>query len=177
MGYAEVPLNPPRDFLNVGGGIRPRPKTTTHTCYRRQLPPVPRRQQSGKVPKKSGNEMNDCIPSQDYPDKSNNDAKDKKTGKDFKKENVLSAIKMKPKTPIPRYVDSIHGDFHDLRPSGLQPSFIHKPKFGKLPRYLIKRIREQAELEEKFRDAEVRKQPLCRYVTQEERNELIEVLF
>lgn len=154
MGYAEVPLDSPEKFLKIGGGVHAKRPKKDHVCYQKVLPPIPK--QDKKKDDKKG--------------------ESKDNAKDFKKNNIEAAVKSAPVRQLPRYVDTKNGDFHDLKKSGLMPLYVYQPKFGKLPKYLIKRIRDAAAQEELFRDEEVRKQPLCRYVTQEERAELLGVL-
>lgn len=148
MGYAEIPLSSPKNYLKIGGGVHANRGEKDHVCVTRQMPPIP---------------------------KFNNNMEQKKSDKNFTKENIKIVTSAEPNRPLPRFVDTRNGDFHDLRKSGLMPVYIYQPKFGKLPKYLIKRIRDVAAQEQFFRDEESRKQPLCRYVTQEERMELIGV--
>lgn len=148
MGYAEVPLQLPQDYLKIGGGHHSKRIEKDHKCYRRIMPPIPKRQ----------------------------DLKAAET-KNFKTANIETISKMTPKRTEPRYVDTKKGDYHDLRKSGLMPAYIYQPKFGKLPKYLINRIREVGRQEEMYRDEVAgSNQPLCRYVTQEERAELLGVI-
>lgn len=150
MGYAEVPLDPPNKYLKSGGGVKREPVPVGLRCTHPKLPVVPKRDATAKHTAAS-------------------------TNTDFKARNINTVVKSAPVRPIPRYVDTKTGDFHDLKRSGCMPYYVFSPKFGKLPKYLIKRIRDAATEEQQFRDAEVRKQPLCRYVTQEERSELLGV--
>lgn len=153
MGYAEVPLNPPEKYLKSGGGVKRKPAPIVPRCTHSKLPVVPKRDAAGKQPTTGS------------------------ANTDFKARNVNAAIKSAPVRPIPRYVDTRNGDSHDLKRSGCMPHYLYGSSFGKLPKYLIKRIRDTANEEQMFRDAEVRKQPLCRYVTQEERSELLGVRY
>lgn len=152
MGYAEVPLDPPDKYLKTGGGVQRKPAPFGQRCVHQKLPNVPKRDAAVRHTSASANT-------------------------DFKARNINTVVKSAPMRPVPRYVDTRTGDFHDLKRSGCMPCYVHTPKFGKLPKYLIKRIRDAAAQEELFRDEEVRKQPLCRYVTQEERAELLGVCY
>ena len=146
MGYPEVPLDPPHKYLKIGGGIHVKAKPTKRQCTAAPRPPIPKKIEVNKP-----------------------------ESKDFKKKNASAVIKSAPVRKMPRFVDTKNGDFHDLKKSGLVPMYIYQPKFGNLPKYLIRRIRDAAKQEENLRDQEVRQQPLCRYVTQEERAELLGV--
>lgn len=150
MGYADVPLDTPDNFLKTGAGIRPDPIAKDHTCFRRFVPPVPKldakRAQSAKLPSTN-----------------------------FKLENIRSVNRMKTRRPSARYVDTRNGDFHDLHSSGLKPQYVYQQKFGCVPKYLIRRNHEITMEEEMIRAEEIKKQPLCRYVTNTERNEILRV--
>jgi len=148
MGYAEVRLCYPDNYLKKDGGIRAKVPPKEHTCLRMNIPPIPKRNSDNKKQKKDIN---------------------------FKIENIKKIIHQTPRRPKPRYADTKNGDFHDLEKSGLMPIYIYQPKFGKLPSYLIKRIRDAAIQQEMREDDAARKQPLCRYITQEERAELLGV--
>lgn len=146
MGYAEVPLNGPDEFTKMNSRIcPPRPVTDRHRC--KPKPPIP-------TP----------IACRKSPDNVN-----------FRVKNIRSAVTANPSRPLPRYVDSRNGDFHDLKMSGLVPKYIHQPQFGKIPKYLAKRIYDTNMQEEMHRKEQIRQQPLCRFITQPERTALLEV--
>lgn len=168
MGYAEVPLNPPDKFLKRGGGVKLEPRKKDHVCYHKVLPALPK---FGGDKKKEG--ANDDQPSagEDNSDVTHGSKDICADGED----QSGGGAKLKTIRKIPRYVDSCRGDTHDLKRSGLQPTYVYQVNYGKLPKYLIKRIHDAALQEEQFRDSQVRRQPLCRYVTQEERGELLGV--
>lgn len=146
MGYIEVPLDPPTNFLKIGNGIRPDPAAPSHKCFHRYVPPIPKPQ-----PRR-------C---QSAPPKN------------FQQKNIREVSALTTRKPIPRYVDSHRGDFHELQTSGLTPIYTHRPTFGRVPKYLKKRIKELKMEEEIARQKEINKQPLCRYVTQDERQKVI----
>lgn len=150
MGYAEVPLDSPRHFLKVGAGVRPQSRTKDHICPRRFIASVPRGLASRA---KSANV----------------------SSKHFELENIRSVIMQKPRRPSARYVDTRNGDFHQLQKSGLRPYYIFKSDFGKPPKYLTNRMKELALYEENMRMEEMKKQPKYRYITQDERNEILRV--
>lgn len=146
MGYAEVPLNRPDEFTKINSRIFPlRPVTDRHRC--KPKPPVP----TAITFRKSTADVN------------------------FRVKNIRTAVTANPHRPLPRYVDTRNGDFHDLKKSGLVPKYIHQPQFGKIPKYLAKRIYDTNMQEEMYRKEQIRQQPLCRFITQPERTALLEV--
>lgn len=147
MGFNAVPLKKTDEFLRKGSGVRYSVEKKVHTCPCKKKEPVP---------KKTSEE----------PQKSN---------KNFKTENIKRVVSAAPKKFTPRFTDTRHGVLHDLKRSGLMPVYIYQPKFGKLPPYLIKRMREMQILQEQLKDVETQEKPLCRYITQEERAELLGV--
>lgn len=149
MGYADVPLDPPDNFLKVGCGIRPDPVPKDHVCPRRHLDPIPKPQ-----PKRA-----QSAPSPN-----------------FKLQNIRSVVKAHPRRPSARYVDTRKGDFHEVHGSGMLPTYIYQSKFGKVPNYLLRRIKEISAEEEKARQEEIKRQPKCRFVTRDERNEILDGL-
>ncbi|KAJ6638845.1 Organic cation transporter protein [Pseudolycoriella hygida] len=147
MGYAEVPLNAPDEFTKRNSRIfPPRPHTDRHRC--KPKPPIP----TAITFRKSTANVN------------------------FRVKNIRSAVTTNPNRPLPRYVDTRNGDFHDLKKSGLVPKYIHQPQYGKIPKYLAKRIYNANMDEEMYRKEQIREQPLCRFVTQPERTALLEGL-
>lgn len=148
MGYAEIPLNSTKDFLLKNGGPKPpRPKTGFH-CNSKK-PQVPKRSETAEI---------------------------RHNEKNWKEENIKRVVSAAPRQTLPRYVDTKKGDFHDLKSSGLMPVYIYQEKYGKLPKYLVKRMKDLRNLREMYKEEDARKQPLCRYITQEERTELLGVI-
>lgn len=162
MGYAQVPLDQPDQYLRCGGGVKPmRPAAQHRSCAKlEQLPPLPNTA-GDAVDRATVKTKHACGPV-------TNDS-------NRRDDNGKVASGKRAVFYRPRFVDTKHGATHDLKYSGLQPVYVYQPTFGKLPNYLIKRIRDAALRDEMVRDAQVRKQPLCRYVTQEERAELLGV--
>lgn len=146
MGWAEVPLNGPDEFTKMHSRITPpRPVTDRHRC--KPKPPIPE-----PITYRTGT-----------------------ANINFRAKNIRSAVTAHPNRPLPRYVDTRNGDFHDLKKSGLVPKYIHQPQFGKIPKYLAKRIYDTNMQEEMYRKEQIRQQPLCRFITQPERTALLEV--
>ena len=76
---------------------------------------------------------------------------------------------------LPRRASAHTVHVNQLCRAGLQPVYIHQPKFGKVPTYLEKRMKEAAEEEEKRRAEEIRGQMVCQYVRCDERAKVLEV--
>lgn len=146
MGYADVPLDPPDNFLKVGCGVRADPVPRDHICPRRYLAPLPkwqsRRVQSAPPP-------------------------------NFKLRNIHAVVEAPTRRPSARFVDTRKGDFHDVHSSGLLPTYIYQPKFGHVPKYLLQRVKEISSERERVRREELSRQPKCRYVSLEERQGIL----
>lgn len=95
--------------------------------------------------------------------------------KNFICENIKCVKKMKPKEPVPKIVIDRFGDSKPLA-RGMEPIYIKSSVFGKKPEYIthiIKR-REKRYVDEK--EAMITaQQPICRYINQDERAELLKV--
>ncbi|XP_026762990.2 enkurin [Galleria mellonella] len=151
FGYAETPLKTPDKFLRKGEGIGQPRKKSDHKCVvSSNLPPVPERPPPGKKPEKP--KIN------------------------FKVVNIKKAIKTKGKPVEPRLVDTRDGHIKKIKGSGEVPEYCLRPDFGKMPAYLVKRNRRiQRELE-KIKHAEENRESLCKQVSEEERQKLLEDL-
>lgn len=171
MGYAEVPLNPPDKFLKRGAGFKIAPRKKDHICPRRPVPNLPKHVKKNRGGDDGGQPTEDADAYTGGCPAVTGDA----CGGDGGGGAGEGGKTMKTIRKVPRYVDSRWGDTHDLKPSGLMPTYVYQKNYGKLPKYLINRIHDAALQEEQFRDSQVRRQPLCRYVTQEERGELLGV--
>lgn len=66
-------------------------------------------------------------------------------------------------------------NINQLCRAGLQPIYIYKPTFGKLPSYLKQRMMEAATEEDRQRAEQIRGQLLCQYVPGGERTAVLEV--
>lgn len=94
--------------------------------------------------------------------------------KNFIVENIKYVVKLKPKEPEKKLVLDCHGDSKDIK-RGLEPHFLHSSNFGKTPKYL-KRLVEMREKDlQLVKDITVAEHPKCRYITKEERDELLAV--
>lgn len=148
MGYAEIPLNPPENFLKAGSGIHKQTKLTNHTCYRREQPPIPKferlRCQSAHV-------------------------------KNFKLINIQSLAASKPRKSSAHFFETNNIDCKDLFRFGMAPFYLNQSKFGKIPEYLKRRKNELQMRNEIARREEIRRQPLYEFVTQDYRNVLLRV--
>ncbi|XP_072393263.1 enkurin isoform X2 [Diabrotica undecimpunctata] len=95
-----------------------------------------------------------------------------KPSKNFIVENVKTVHQMKPKEPIPTVVIDRQGNKQPLK-AGLEPIYIKIPPFGKTPTYL-KRFIDQKEKEYQMKkDASGVEQPLCKYITRDQREALL----
>ncbi|XP_053624917.1 enkurin [Plodia interpunctella] len=151
FGYAETPLPPPDKFLKKGEGILQPIKKSDHKCYvSGNLPPVPKCPPPGKKPERP------------------------KTN--FKVLNIKKAIKVKGKPVEPKLVDTRDGHRKTIKGSGEVPEYCLRPDFGKMPAYLVKRNRRiQRELD-KIQYAEDHKESLCKQISEEERQKLLQDL-
>lgn len=94
--------------------------------------------------------------------------------KNFISENIKYVLSKKPKEPEKRVVIDRYGESKELS-RGLEPIHIYSSTFGRTPRYL------QQLIKTKERDLQLKKdiygteQPKCRYITREERENLLAV--
>lgn len=76
-----------------------------------------------------------------------------------------------------RLVDTRDGHIKKIKGSGEVPEFCLREDFGCLPKYLVKRnLRDFKRMEER-RLAEENKESLCKLITAEERQQLLNVSF
>ncbi|XP_028166824.1 enkurin [Ostrinia furnacalis] len=151
FGYAETPLKTPDKFLKKGEGIGQPIKESDHKCYvTGNLPPVPKRPPPGKKPEKP--KVN------------------------FRVVNIKKAIKTKPKPVEPRLVDTRDGHTKKIKGSGEVPEYCLRPDFGQMPSYLVKRNRRIQREIDKIKYAEDHKESLCKLISEQERQKLLEDL-
>ncbi|KAG6456326.1 enkurin [Manduca sexta] len=151
FGYAETPLHPPDKFLKKGKGIGQPIKESDHKCYvTGKLPPVPKRPPPGKRPEKP--KVN------------------------FRVVNIKKAIKTKGKPVEPRLVDTRDGHTKKIKGSGEVPEYCLRPDFGQMPAYLVNRNRKIHKALEKMRIAEENKESLCKMISEQERQKLLDDL-
>lgn len=151
FGYAETPMTSPDQYLKKGQGITQPIKTSDHKCYvTGHLPPVPKRPPPGK--------------------------KEQKPVKNFKVINIRKAIKGKGKPVEPRLVDTRDGHIKKIKGSGEVPEYCLREDFGRMPPYLLKRNQIVFNRMEKQRRDEETRESLCRLVSEEERQKLLEDL-
>lgn len=94
--------------------------------------------------------------------------------KDFITENIKYVLEKKPKDPEKRVVVDRHGDTKHLC-RGLEPQYIYSPTFGKTPDYLTRLIKIKEKVLQLKKDKYGTEQPKCRYITREERDNLLAV--
>ncbi|XP_041987090.1 enkurin [Aricia agestis] len=150
FGYAETPLKPPERFLKKGEGLHP-VKQPLHKCEpTKHLPPVPKRPP---------------------PDK-----KSEKPAVNFKVVNIKKTIKAKPKPVEPRLVDTRDGHIKKLKGSGEIPEYCLRKDFGQMPTYLVKRNKKIQKKLDKIRYEKEHKESLCKLISEQERQALLEDL-
>lgn len=98
-----------------------------------------------------------------------------KTTKNFITTNAVEAITAVPSKPKKKFVDTRHGDAHNLVPSGLEPVYVHKKEYGEVPVYLDKRKKEMKRAQEEYDAyiAEYYQRGALRRLTQEEMQTII----
>lgn len=94
--------------------------------------------------------------------------------RNFIVENIKYALTMKPKEPQKRLVLDCHGDSKDIN-RGLEPQFLYSAVFGKTPKYLKRMVEGRERVVQLKKDITVAEKPKCRYITKEEREELLTV--
>ncbi|KAG5893863.1 hypothetical protein JTB14_005472 [Gonioctena quinquepunctata] len=96
-----------------------------------------------------------------------------RTERNFVSDNIKTISKMKTKEPVPRVVIDKTGTTSEPLKAGLEPIYIKMPRFGKTPKYLI-RFNEIKEKEYQMKkDASGVQQLLCKYITRDEREQLL----
>ncbi|XP_039296482.1 enkurin [Nilaparvata lugens] len=96
--------------------------------------------------------------------------------KNFKRQNIVDAVRAHPKEPEPALADTTNGDVKKLANSGLMPQYIYSKNFGKVPKYLTMRQQLVNETIKQIKKEEAKKKPLLKYVTEEERVTLLDGL-
>lgn len=153
MGPPSEELPDPCNFLKKHADIKMKTKQEPEKfqCLKtKKLPSVPRRSEIAKQ----------------------EDGKCKK--KDFITENIKDVVHKKPKDPEKRVVIDRHGDTKELS-RGLVPQYIYSPTFGKTPEYLQRLIKMKEKVLQLKKDIYGTEQPKCRYITREERENLLAV--
>ncbi|KAG8184128.1 hypothetical protein JTE90_008910 [Oedothorax gibbosus] len=152
MGYAEVSLKPPQEFLKKHTReTRPRPnKEEIHTrCLNsdHKKPPVPRRHEIPLILNENRN---------------------------FIEQNRLNALRKPALKPAKKYADSRRGDTFFLEFSGLVPKFTRKQEFGKTPKYLVLRKKDLEDSKKAFQNSNAESKLIK--LSHEERDDLLEGL-
>ncbi|RZF49058.1 hypothetical protein LSTR_LSTR012123 [Laodelphax striatellus] len=150
MGFAQVELPAPEQFLRKRSRVVRRPHVEKHPMPPdARKPPVP--------PRYSDYHTRQCD-------------------KNFKRQNIVEAVRAQPKEPEPALADTTHGDVKKLAGSGLMPQYIYSKNFGKVPKYLTLRQHLVNEGIKEIKKQEAKKKPLLKYVTEAERITLLEGL-
>ncbi|XP_041367659.1 enkurin-like [Gigantopelta aegis] len=101
-----------------------------------------------------------------------------KTNKNFITTNACQNITSIPKKPEKKFADTRIGDTHRLEPSGLEPVFVHKKEYGKVPNYLEARNKEMVRAQEEYDRyvTEHFKRGAMRQLTEQERMSVLQGL-
>ena len=152
MGPAKVTVPSPEEFLKKHSGenqllsIEHKPKTKDDT---NRKPPVPKHDEKPLM--------------------------GIRTNKNFINTNAVENIMSVAKKPLPKYVDTRHGDNNLLEASGLVPKYIRKEDYGEVPEYLKKRNEEVKRAQEEY-DTYIKermRQGAMKQLTDEERQNII----
>ncbi|XP_066250403.1 enkurin [Euwallacea similis] len=103
-------------------------------------------------------------------------AHEDKSKRDFIKDNVKAAGRMKPKDPERRVVVDSVGTRIYPEAQGLEPVHIKRPIFGCTPKYLVRFNKIKEKEYQMKRDMSGKQQPKCHYVTRNEREQLLDGL-
>ncbi|CAL1530970.1 unnamed protein product [Lymnaea stagnalis] len=154
MGPAKVPVPKPTDYLkkHEKEPQLPNKEEFHYPDENRKRPPVPKK---------------DELPLMGL-----------KTTKNFINTNAVENITSVPKVPAKKYVDTRHGDVHNLIPSGFEPVFVHKKDFGEVPTYLVKRKEEVKRAQDEYDQyiAENFRRGALRQLTEDERHAILDGL-
>lgn len=145
MGVVKVELNGPKNFLKIGAGQQAKQIQTRDHACPRCF-------------------MSTIVPLKWY--KCSN-----APAKNVCSINMQSIDKITAKPLINKSVFIKNGDCKKC----VLPFYIHQAKFGKNPNYLAFRAIEIRLSDERTQNTEMKRQPLCRFVTQNQRNEILEV--
>ncbi|KAF0765835.1 enkurin-like [Aphis craccivora] len=153
MGYAEVELDPPSQFLKKHTRKEMRPFVEinkTKCCARKSI----QRPCDGATTNASKK-----LPT--------------KTRKNIRQTNIIDVIRRVPPLPKHRVQDTRNGHIIVLNEAGLEPTYVSKKNYGKTPSYIVKMYKEKemAQLMETERKRAVK--PSLRYLPEDERNELL----
>uniref|UniRef100_A0A2S2QQB4 Enkurin n=1 Tax=Sipha flava TaxID=143950 RepID=A0A2S2QQB4_9HEMI len=155
MGYAEVPLKSPTQFLkkNTRKVTRPFVEKTTYLCPVKSAPQL----HGTGATKKPWKRSRDEVP------------------KNFIQMNIIDVMRKVPPLPKHRVQDTRNGHVIVLNEAGLEPKYVLNKNYGKMPKYIIKMhndMKTAKRLEIEKINASKPLSPL-RLVTPQERLELI----
>lgn len=156
MGLPEQPLPDPSKYLRSREGLKQLKKSASsdqHNGGKGQL----------KNPLPTEEELREFRKKWKRPEERN-----------FINVNVKAVVHQKPKNPTKQLVLDCFGNKKELN-RGLEPRYIYTKTFGKTPGYLKKQMRKWETQAQRLKDFSGIDQPICRYITREERDELLEV--
>uniref|UniRef100_A0A1B6HX82 Enkurin domain-containing protein n=1 Tax=Homalodisca liturata TaxID=320908 RepID=A0A1B6HX82_9HEMI len=149
FGYAEVPLEPPTNFLKKKTRVVHRPLVDKQKYPQEAKPGLPPKPKSGRT------------------------KEEEREQKNFRKDNIVRVVRAVPKQPVPQVIDTRTGHAQKLETSGLQPKYIYRKGYGKVPSYLRQRYQPTYQEEQEAKEEERKKKPPLKYVTEEEREEML----
>ncbi|VEN53666.1 unnamed protein product [Callosobruchus maculatus] len=120
-------------------------------------------------------EPKSCLPrlKDPLPDFKNLEAPPEHPTKNFVAENIKAAKNMKVKEPDPRTVIDNRGKSIEMHKAGLEPVYIKAMTFGRTPKYLERFMAIREAEYQKKKDSTGVQQPLCRYITRDQREKLL----
>ncbi|XP_018332175.1 enkurin [Agrilus planipennis] len=160
MGLAHYPPPDPREFLKKHS-VKPKPLKCPKQLgriWKKESPP----------PKEFS-----CVPTVKECLEEERRRKEKiPAPKNYIRVNIKKAIGAKPKEPEKNIVDTRVGHKQNID-SGVEPKFIYGEEFGKIPSYLEQLMEERILERQSKNDVSGTEQPKCKYITREEREELL----
>lgn len=94
--------------------------------------------------------------------------------KNFIAKNIKYVLELRPKEPEQKLVLDCYGESKDIK-RGLEPQHLKSSAFGKVPEYLKRFVKIREKDEQLQKDMVGTEKSICRYITKEEREELLAV--
>ncbi|KAJ8985116.1 hypothetical protein NQ317_012766 [Molorchus minor] len=164
MGVAEEEPPDPSNYLKKRTEVISKFQVNPHTLIPARSPP-----KDPKPKKSAADEERNRIPTVEELRKQ---GRKEKSDKNFVSHNIKLVKEMKPKEPIPKLVIDRTGTKKPLS-GGLEPVFIMSEEFGKPPHYLLRFVKKHNKQKYLEKDTEGLEKPKCRYITKEERDQLL----
>lgn len=100
--------------------------------------------------------------------------KERTRKRNFVVENIRYVLKLKPKEPEKKLMLDCRGESKDIK-RGLEPQHLTSGVFGKTPKYLHRFVKMRERDVQLEKDVVGTEKPKCRYITKEEREQLLAV--